>query len=383
MPVRRKAPPVGQVETALARAKVSAPGLHAALLHWYASNARDLPWRRARDPYAIWISEAMLQQTRVGAVLGYWQRFLDRFPDATRLAAAKDDELMAAWSGLGYYRRARALREAARVVVERHGGHLPADPAALAELPGVGPYTAGALASIAFGLAEPLVDGNVARVFARWFELEAPVGSAELSRQTWALAAQLVPPAGSEGGGPSAWNQALMELGATLCGPRSPDCGPCPVADVCAARRAGRESELPRPKERAAPVQVELELAVARRREDILLVRRPEGRLMGGLFELPTRELPTRESAPEPGRTLLFGPQWPLGGLRVRAGPECGELRHSITRHRIRARLLVAEYEDRDSGQGEHELLWSTPSRARELPLSGLAKKALAHLTRG
>ncbi|MBI1382869.1 MAG: A/G-specific adenine glycosylase [Planctomycetaceae bacterium] len=352
--------------------------LRGALLPWFQESARDLPWRRSRDPYAIWISEAMLQQTRVGAVLGYWQRFLDRFPDARRLAEAGDDELMAAWSGLGYYRRARALRDAARVLVEHHGGLLPADPAALAALPGVGPYTAGAISSIAFGLSEPVVDGNVARVFARWFELEAPVGSAELARRAWALAAELVPPAAVGAEGPGAWNQALMELGATLCGPRAPECGPCPVAALCAANRTGRQTELPRPKARAAPVEVELELAVARRRGDLLFVRRPEGRSMGGLFELPTREL-----APGAGPTRLFEAQWPLPGLAVDDWPSVGELRHAITHHRIRARLLAAEFSGEVAVQGARELLWCTPSRARELPLSGLAKKALTRLARG
>lgn len=377
MAARRRTDERGPSDGVLARARASAAALRGALLPWYAATARDLPWRRSRDPYAIWISEAMLQQTRVGAVLGYWQRFLDRFPDAQRLAAAGDDELMAAWSGLGYYRRARALRDAARVLVEHHGGRLPPDPAALAALPGVGPYTAGALSSIAFGLPEPLVDGNVARVFARWFELEYPVGSPELAREAWALAAELVPGSSADGG-PGAWNQALMELGATLCGPRAPDCGPCPVAALCAAKRSGRQAELPRPKTRAAPIEVELELAVARRRGDLLFVRRPEGRSMGGLFELPTREL-----APGAGPTLLFDAQWPVLGLAVDDWPDVGELRHSITHHRIRARLLAAEFAGEVPDAGAREVLWSTPSRARDLPLSGLAKKALARLARG
>src|SRR5262245_38334735 len=194
---------------------------------WYRRERRDLPWRRTRDPYAIWISEAMLQQTRVEAVIPRYEAFLARLPDVAALAAAGEAEVLALWSGLGYYARARALRDAARAIVQRHAGVLPRTRAAWLELPGVGPYTAGAVLSIAFSASEPLVDGNVQRVLARLFALEEWQGSKALSEGCWELARALVPRAGDELD-PGAWNQALMELGARVCTARSPDCAACP-----------------------------------------------------------------------------------------------------------------------------------------------------------
>jgi A/G-specific adenine glycosylase len=226
-----------------------------ALPRWYRRHKRDLPWRRTRDPYAIWISEAMLQQTRVETVVSYWRRFLELFPNVATLAAADERDVLAAWSGLGYYRRARALHSAARAIVERHGGEFPSDANHVRELPGIGPYTAGAVLSIAFDQPEALVDGNVARVFCRLFELDAPHESPALKRELWNLARRLVP----QDGGAGEWNQALMELGATICTPRSPSCASCPLERRCKASANGRVLELPRTKTRRAPIEVELE----------------------------------------------------------------------------------------------------------------------------
>ncbi|MBM3975798.1 MAG: hypothetical protein FJ299_02270, partial [Planctomycetes bacterium] len=226
-----------------------APDASAALVRdlcaWFDRAQRDLPWRRTRDPYAIWISEAMLQQTRVETVIPYWRRFLERFPDLRALAAAPEDSVVAAWSGLGYYRRARALREAARALVERHAGGFPRTRDAWLALPGVGPYTAGAVLSIAFDEPEPLVDGNVLRVFARLFAIAEPIDRPATVKRIWARAAELVPRRPRGATRPRNWNQALMELGATVCLPREPNCGECPVRAHCAARAAGRTAELP------------------------------------------------------------------------------------------------------------------------------------------
>ena len=255
------------------------------LVRWYRDNRRDLPWRRTRDPYAIWVSEIMLQQTRVAVVVPYWQRWMARFPTAAELAAAPLDQVLSAWSGLGYYGRARNLHRGAREVVARYGGRLPDSAAELRSLPGIGRYTAGAIASMAFGRREPLVDGNVARVLARLFALEEDVKSAAGQARLWQLAAELVPAAA-----PGDFNQALMELGATVCTPQAPRCPDCPLAARCQARQAGRERELPRLPARTRDADKPVLAAAAawiERGGRLLLARRiPEG-LFGGLWELP------------------------------------------------------------------------------------------------
>jgi A/G-specific adenine glycosylase len=260
-------------------------GISSALVDWYRQEKRDLPWRRTRDPYAIWVSEIMLQQTRVAAVVPYWERWMARFPSAEALAAAELDEVLAAWSGLGYYGRARNLHRGAREVVARHGGTLPCSAAELRALPGVGRYTAGAIASMAFDLPEPLVDGNVARVLARLFAIETDVKASATQRRLWQLAAQLVPASA-----PGDFNQGLMELGAVVCVPGQPRCERCPLAASCQARAAGRQGELPVVARRRPDADKPLLQATAgwmiRRGRLLLARRRPEG-LFGGLWELP------------------------------------------------------------------------------------------------
>jgi A/G-specific adenine glycosylase len=215
-------------------------GLRRALLDWYRANRRDLPWRATRDPYAIWISEAMLQQTRVETAIPYYERFLARFPDLQTLADADSDDVLGVWAGLGYYSRARNLHAAARIVVDEHAGELPDDAEALRSLPGVGRYTAGAVASIAFDRPEPVVDGNVSRVFARLRGIRDDVRKAATVRRLWEEAAALV-----RGPHPGDLNQALMELGARVCTPRAPRCPVCPVAHHCEAQRGGDAEALP------------------------------------------------------------------------------------------------------------------------------------------
>jgi A/G-specific adenine glycosylase len=263
-----------------------------ALLRWYGESARDLPWRRTRDPYGVWISEVMLQQTRVDTVIPYFARFLRRFPDVRTLASAPLDDVLELWSGLGYYRRARELHAAAREVVTRYGGALPREVTELRTLRGVGRYTAGAIASIAFGRAEPLVDGNVARVLARVFGIAHDVRSARGSRELWVTAARLVPPRD-----PGAFNQALMELGATICLPRAPLCSACPVRATCVAYRDGRQAELPLLRAKAAPKPVRIVAAVIRARGRVLFARRAPSGLFGGLWEPPMVEARSIRSA--------------------------------------------------------------------------------------
>lgn len=343
--------------------------LRLALCAWFAASARDLPWRRTRDPYAIWVSETMLQQTQVATVIPYWERFLARFPDPTALAEASDSELLAHWSGLGYYSRARNLRAAARAIAEQYHGRLPRRLDELLGLPGIGRYTAGAILSIAFGEAAALVDGNVARVLSRLFALEAPLGGALAQRQLWALAEQLVPPAGLGPDGPGAWNQALMELGALLCVPAQPRCLLCPLERWCAARQQGRQAELPRRAERPEPLSVELELLWVLDRQRLLLHRRPEGGRLAGLCDLPTRE--------PAGAGRLYPAEWPHAGLE--SGEFLGELRHSITRHRIVARVFAGRCSTPGGALPPAAgLQWVPESRLGSTPLSGLAKKVWA-----
>lgn len=254
------------------------PDISTALLRHFDAHRRELPWRGRSDPYAIWVSEVMLQQTRVETVGPYYERWLERFPDLDALADAELDDVLRAWQGLGYYSRARNLHRAARLVRERHGGAVPSDPAALRELPGVGEYTAGAVASIAHGVPVPAVDGNVRRVLARLFDLEAPAPA-----RLRTLAAGLVP-----AHRPGDFNQAMMELGATICTPRSPRCERCPVARWCRARELGVQEERPRRMRKGPVPEMAVETTVLARTDGtVLLVRRPEEGLLGGLWEFP------------------------------------------------------------------------------------------------
>lgn len=254
------------------------PGIVHALLAHFDACRRDLPWRETSDPYAILVSEVMLQQTRVDTVRPYYERWMERFPTVGSLAEADLDEVLTHWQGLGYYSRARNLHRAVRLVRERFAGEVPSDLAELRSLPGIGEYTAGAVASIAHGVPTAAVDGNVRRVLARLWGLEYP-GVAEIRR----LATALVP-----ADRPGDFNQALMELGATVCTPRSPDCGACPVADRCRARAQGAQERWPRSRTRG-PVPEETVDSVVLVRDDgaMLLVRRPVDGFLGGMWEFP------------------------------------------------------------------------------------------------
>ncbi len=252
------------------------------LLPWYRAHKRDLPWRRTGDPYAIWISEVMLQQTRVVAAEPYYRRFLQRFPTVKALAKARLDDVLKAWEGMGYYARARNLHKAAQVVVQRHGGHVPRTMAELQALPGVGRYTAGAIASFAFGLPEPILDGNVKRVLVRIFRIREDPRLPAVERKLWDLAARLVPP--DDAGD---FNQSLIELGAMVCVPRNPRCPQCPVREACLAREKGEQDTLPL--RRPAPERPHsiIAVAVVYKRGRVLIGRRPAHALLGGLWEFP------------------------------------------------------------------------------------------------
>ncbi|WP_395735448.1 A/G-specific adenine glycosylase [Prosthecobacter sp.] len=260
------------------------PDLHAIaeeLVNWFGNNARDYPWRRTHDPYAVLVSEVMLQQTQIATVLdrGFYSRWLERFPDFKALAAAREDEVLKAWEGLGYYRRARNLQKLAREVMERHGGEFPREPAAILALPGVGPYTAGAVASFAFGLAEPIVDGNIARVLSRLYNDATPVDSTAGSKLLWERSKALVQTTEN----PRALNSALMELGQTHCTPTKPACDLCPVRSHC---RAKDPEALPVKQSRQEITAVTERVIFLRTSEGVLL-ELETGRRRTGLWKLP------------------------------------------------------------------------------------------------
>ena len=309
----------------------SSLGMRRAILRWFRASARDLPWRRTRDPYAIWVSEVMLQQTRVSVVVPYYERFLDAFPDPATLGAASDREVLRLWEGLGYYRRARSLRAGATALVDRHDGVFPRDPAAALELPGVGPYTAAAVLSIAYGVPLACVDGNVRRVVARLLAIEDPPGSAPFERAVAAWLNRALDP-----GDPGGFNQAMMELGACVCLPKTPDCASCPAAPFCAAR-AQDPVRFPR----RQPVR-----AVTARREaaliwqsggKVLVEERPPRSRWQGLWEFPRIRL-ARDADP-------LDVVRRMSTRRYDAVPAClrhaGRLRYAVTRYRTDLDLVV------------------------------------------
>jgi A/G-specific adenine glycosylase len=339
------------------------------LLRWYRANRRDLPWRRTSDPYAIWLSESMLQQTRVETVIPYWERFLARFPTVEALARAPLDDVLTLWAGLGYYSRARNLHRAAQVMVESHGGAVPEQAEALRALPGVGRYTAGAVASIAFDRAEPIVDGNVARVFARVFGIDEDVKSTPVVKRLWEEAAELV-----HGASPGDFNQALMELGATVCVPRGARCLACPVSEHCIAFREGRTETLPRKTKKLPPRPVSTVAGWLERRGQVLVVQRPAEGLLGGLWELPGGDLLADE---EPASGLVRCLRDRVG-LNVPGADELGTVEHLFSHLRMRVHVFhckTPEGRVRRRDLAAHR--WIAPGDIDALAIGGPTRKAL------
>ncbi|MCP5058911.1 MAG: A/G-specific adenine glycosylase [bacterium] len=344
--------------------------MRSALLRWYDRAARDLPWRRTQDPYAIWISETMLQQTRVDTVIPYYERFLSRFPTVEALADADPDDLMVHWAGLGYYRRARNLQAAARRVVDEHGGALPDEIEDLLSLPGVGRYTAGAVASIAFDRPAPIVDGNVARVFARVFGIREEIRSVPAQARLWEEAEAL-----ARGRRPGDLNQAVMELGATLCTPRAPECPRCPLAPHCDGREAGDAEALPVKAAKKAPKRVTAVAARLQRNGRFLAVRRPPEGLLGGLWELPGGDLSPGET-PEAAASRSLHERV---GLEAKACMPLGSVEHVFTHRRLTLHVLRVEASEgrvRRHGYDAHR--WLSEAALNALPLSKIARKAIA-----
>jgi A/G-specific adenine glycosylase len=342
--------------------RLDLPRVRRSLLQWYRRHKRDLPWRRTRDPYRIWISEVMLQQTRVAAVIPYYERFLTLFPDASTLASAAEQDLLAAWAGLGYYSRARNLQKAARVIVELPA--FPADYPALRALPGIGDYTAAAVASIAFGMPHAVLDGNVLRVLSRVVAERGDIKSQVVRSRLATLAEALL-----DRRHPGEFNQALMELGATVCVPKQPLCGECPIRPHCQGRQQGIENQVPLNGLRPSASRREKHLLAIEKEDRILLWQRPaDSRRLAGFWELPEREQ--------------------VPGAKVSAA--AGRFRHTIVhttylvevcRAAVKQKTLLPgggsltdRTEPRASASG---LQWVTKNRLSHLPLSTTAKKAL------
>jgi A/G-specific adenine glycosylase len=329
------------------------------LLRWFDRHARKLPWRPAaarRDPYRVWVSEIMLQQTQVATVIPYYRRWLQRFPTLRALAAARPAEVLKAWEGLGYYRRARHLHAAAREVMRRHAGRLPATRAGLLALPGVGRYTVGAILSLAFGQPEPVVDGNVARVLARLFGIRQNVKSAAGQARLWKLAGDLVPVKR-----PGTFNESLMELGATVCTPQNARCDACPFKRWCAASRRGWTHRLPNTGERPASRVIRQRAFLIWRDGRVLIRRRPPAGLLGGFWEFPGDDLVSVRHTP--GRLVTV-------------------VRHGVMNDRLIVKAFACQWRQGEPAAKDRQTRWRWAASAdlKRLTFTGAHRKIIQSL---
>jgi len=334
------------------------------LLNWFSENARDLPWRRTSDSYAVWVSEIMLQQTQVKTVVPYWERWMRTLPNVESLARAKPEKVLKLWEGLGYYTRARNLQRAAQLIVERQGRKFPRDFDDILALPGIGRYTAGAISSIAFNEPKPILDGNVIRVLCRIFGIETNPREKETNNALWQLAEDLVM---SAAGHASFLNQSLMELGALVCSPRQPKCGICPVRKHCAAFCDGRTEQLPNFGKRTAATSRRFVAFVISRRGKFLVRQRPAGVVNANLWEFPNVEAVETELS-KAARELL---EVNLTALQ----PLCS-IKHSITRYRISLDVFRAELPGKSSSSGR----WCSLKELERLSFPSAHRKILLKL---
>ena len=335
--------------------------LRRGLLSWYRREARDLPWRRSTDPYHIWLSEVLLQQTRIETVIPYYQRFLAAFPTLDALATALDSDILKAWEGLGYYRRAHNLHKAAKIVCSSYGGRFPETAAELQELPGVGRYTAGAVASIAFGEPTPVLDGNVKRVLARLFNIRQSIDKAPTLQVLWEIAGALVPLKA-----PGDFNQALMELGACICVPRRPKCGDCPLSKHCEACSAGSPGDLPVRRKKKPVPHAEVVAGAIRKNGRYLLGRRPTGSMLGGLWEFPGGKI---EAGETPQEALHRELREELG-IEVEVGALLRSVSHAYSHLSVRIHLYECRHIARQPRTLYHDQLkWVLASQIERYAL--------------
>ena len=333
------------------------------LLAWFEEARRAMPWRGVDDPYRIWLSEIMLQQTQVATVIPYYQRFVERFPTVDELAAADEDEVLALWQGLGYYSRARNLQRAAKLIASEHGGEFPREPAAARALPGVGPYTTGAVLSIAYGVRLPAVDGNTERVLARVMGIEGDLSRGPAKRTVHAIAAEAVPDSR-----PGEFNQAVMELGSTLCSPISPCCERCPLESLCVAARTGRTGELPTPTVRPPVERRKAAAAIVRRRGRVLVVQRPPTGFWASLWEFPLVDV---TSDGEPQGSLVDHVRGHLG-LGLTGLAPLGSLSYGIMNRRY---ALTAYGASSRAGRAPAAARWVEPCELAALAMPAPHRK--------
>jgi A/G-specific adenine glycosylase len=350
--------------------------VHQELISWYEASHRQLPWRKRNDPYEILISEMMLVQTTVAAVIPFFERFLRQFPNPQVLAEATEADVLKAWEGLGYYRRARQLQAAARIIVEQYGGQIPRGTRELRALPGVGRYMAGAILSFAFDLPEPIIEANSQRVLARLLAWPENIKSSASQQWLWKVAGCLVPRQGA-----GKFNQALMDLGALICTPRRPSCLICPLVACCEARRLGIQDVLPLSPSRVKPLAVVEACAVVVQDESVLIVQRKEGGLWSKFWEFPTINL---DGANPAGRSfersvdLVEGIKR-LTGVEARVGPEIHRLTYAVTKHRVQLRVHIAKPVSGElkPGSGLIDARFMAPDTLNELPLGSATRKVV------
>ena len=339
------------------------------LLTWYSRHARDLPWRRTGDPYAIWVSEIMLQQTQVATVEGYFERFIDRFPDIRSLARADEQQVLRMWEGLGYYRRARLMHQAARVLVAEHGATFPRDIQTVRSLPGIGRYTAGAILSIAFDDRHPVLEANSIRLLTRLLAFVDDPETADSRRQLWAAASQLLPQKQV-----GHFNQATMELGSQVCTPRKPNCPACPLRELCATHSVGMQDRIPMAKQKTPYEAVREAVVVVRRSGKVLILRCPPGERWAGLWDFPRFTM--RAQRPGAVERELQRKCLKMTGCEIIPRDRFTTIKHTVTRYRITLDCYHAHYL-RGAGQRSpaRPMQWIKPAEFEEIPLSVTGRK--------
>jgi A/G-specific adenine glycosylase len=342
------------------------------ILNWYTRHGRQLPWRGNPDPYAVWVSEIMLQQTRVETVLPYFERWMKHFPSVQTLAVATEQEVLSLWEGLGYYSRARNLHKAAKIVAEVYDGELPRDLKALRKLPGIGRYSVGAIASMAFGMDAATLDGNLRRVFARVFNVVEPADSPSGLEILWALGEANLPK-----GRAGDYNQALMDLGAAVCLPHNPACQTCPLGKLCQARALGIQEKRPVLKPRPAVPHYTVTAAVLRRNGKTLLAKRPSEGLLGGMWEFPGGKVEQDETL----ETCLVREIHEELGVHVRVGEPLGIYKHAYTHFRITLHAFLCELTDGEPSPIEAaELAWVFPADLDKYPMGKVDRQIAKRL---
>lgn len=351
------------------------------LVAWYTTHARDLPWRRSTDPYRIWISEIMLQQTTVATVIPYFERFMNRFSTLAELAAAPEDDVLRLWEGLGYYSRARNIHKAAQILVAEHAGRFPESVEQLTALPGIGRYTAGAIASFAYDRRAPIVEANTLRLYSRLLGYTGDPRSTAGQKLLWEFAERILPIRA-----PGRFNQALMEVGSVVCTPTEPDCPHCPVSSCCAAFLQGAQSQIPQPKQRPTITSVTEATVAVRRGDAVVLYRRQPGERWAGLWDFPRFEL-GEEHVPSPERSrksskvenrLSQHLEREIAvrcGILARIDHQLAEIKHSVTRYRIRLCCFQAVFESGELQGSHEEIRWVDVDELSGYPLSMTGRK--------